>query len=328
MSESSVFDRILAGAVDVDRRFETIGRDELLGFRASFPVPASHPRSADLRAYSFVVGATRDVFDGLASPSLVLADAALRGLDWLAADLPADARVVWLAPSEGETKERGWLDRFYAVEVAGRGIGSIVAVGGGILINAASYLAEREGCALAYVPTTVLAMADAAIGGKVRANVVDADGACRKHAYKSWYEPDRVVADPRFLDAIPDAQVSAGMGEILKQGAYQSRPLLAWLASDGFDPFRDRAALLHAILWAVALAANALAVDPEETPAGAGRVMRGAHDASDRLEEASSFRIPHGIAVARAIRAEFAAASNSLLPLVDACLKNTRISLV
>lgn len=317
-----LYQRILTAAASVDDQFAHISPDALRSFETSFVVPASHPRSAVLHRYAFVCAPVSAAFAG--GKTLVLGDAVLRALPWLAGEIPPSADTHWLVPSEAETKECGWLDRFYEEHVTGKGYAEIVAIGGGIVINAASYLAEKERCALAYVPTTVLAMADAAIGGKVRANVVE-DGACRKHAYKSWYEPDRVVVEPRFLDTVPDGQVSVGMGEIIKQGVYQSRPLLAYLASDAFDPFHDREALLKSVLWAAALAANCLNIDPDESKDGSHIIMRGAHDASDKIEEATCFRVPHGIAVAQAIRQEIADAGSPLLTEVETCLTKFNI---
>lgn len=321
MSED-LYQRILASAAAVDEQFARITHEELRAFETSFVVPTSHPRASVIERYAFVSAPVSAAFAG--GKTLVLADAVLRPLPWLAGEIPTSADTHWLAPSEAETKECGWLDRFHEQHVAGQGYGEIVAIGGGIVINAASYLAEKERCSLAYVPTTVLAMADAAIGGKVRANRV-VDGECRKHAYKSWYEPDRVVIEPRFLETVPDGQVSVGMGEIIKQGVYQSRPLLAYLASDAFDPFHDREALLKSVLWAAALAANCLNIDPEESKDGSHIIMRGAHDASDKIEEATCFRVPHGVAVAQAIRQELADAGSPLLPEVDTCLKKFAI---
>ncbi len=317
-----LYRRILASATSIDGQFTDISPEELRTFGTSFAVPASHPRFAVIKRYAFVSAPVSEAFAG--EKILVIADAALRPLPWLAPEIPPSADTHWLAPSEAETKECGWLDRFHEQHVAGKGYGEIVAIGGGIVINAASYLAEKERCSLAYVPTTVLAMADAAIGGKVRANRV-VDGECRKHAYKSWYEPDRVVIEPRFLDTVPDGQVSVGMGEIIKQGVYQSRPLLAYLASDAFDPFHDREALLTSVLWAAALAANCLNIDPDESKDGSHIIMRGAHDASDKIEEATCFRVPHGIAVAQAIRQELEDAGSPLLPEVETCLRKFNI---
>lgn len=322
MSSDALYLRILESAVSVDEQFATISREDLRSFETSFVVSASHERGSELSRYAYASARVSTAFFG--KRILVLADAITQSFPWLPEEIPARADVHWLVPSEAETKERGWLDRWHADRVAGKGYDEIVAIGGGVIINAAAYLAEKERCALAYVPTTVLAMADAAIGGKVRANVVE-NGGCRKHAYKSWYEPDRVVVEPRFLDTVPDGQVSVGMGEIIKQGVYQSRPLLAYLASDAFDPFRDREALLKSVLWAAALAANCLNVDPDESKDGSHIIMRGAHDASDKIEEAACFRVPHGIAVAQAIRQELQESNSPLLPLVERCLAKFRI---
>jgi len=319
---SKLYQSILDSAVSVDRQFEKISLDELRAFQTSFVVPLSHPRSGKIERYAYVSAPVSAAF--AEGKTLVLADSVLRSLPWLKPEIPASATVNWLDPNETETKEQGSLDHFYEENVAGNGYARIVAIGGGIVINAASYLAEKEGCELAYVPTTVLAMADAAIGGKVRANL-RVDYGYKKHAYKSWYEPDCVVVESRFLETIPDRQISVGMGEIIKQGVYQSRPLLDYLASDGFDPFHDRDALLKSVLWAAALAANCLNVDPEESKDGSHIIMRGAHDASDKIEEASHFIVPHGIAVAQAIRAELIENASRLLQTVETCMTKFHI---
>jgi 3-dehydroquinate synthetase len=318
----TLYQRILESAVAVDRQFALISSDELHAFKTSFVVPSSHARSKMIERYDYVSAPVSTAFGR--DKTFVLVDNVLQSLSWMTEEIPATTTVHWLVPNEKETKECGSLDRFYAENIAGKQYDRIVAIGGGIVINAASYLAEKEQCSLAYVPTTVLAMADAAIGGKVRANVIE-NGACRKHAYKSWYEPDIIVVEPRFLETIPDAQVSVGMGEIIKQGVYQSRPLLDYLATDEFDPFHDRVALLRSILWAAALAANCLNVDPDESKDGSHIIMRGAHDASDKIEEASCFRVPHGIAVAQAIRHELIATNSLLVPIVEKCMRKLQI---
>jgi len=294
---------------------------DLARYETRFPVPASHKRFAALKEYLYRVAPVENALDGAAD--VVLCDAFLQSLPWLTSAL-AGKRVVWLTPSENETKERGWLERFL-VEQNLAGVHEIVAIGGGIVINAASYLAERLACDLVYVPTTVLAMADAAISGKVRANIVEGD-VCRKHAYKSYWEPNLVVLDPRFLDGLPESQITVGMGEIVKHGVYQSKTFLEYLANDTFDPFADRHALLKSIVWTVELCAVCYTVDPEETPEGGGCVMRGAHDASDKIEEQTCFAIPHGTAVAIAMFQEKQQERSPLLPLLEIVYPKMRMS--
>ncbi|MBI2476570.1 hypothetical protein HYV72_00185 [Candidatus Uhrbacteria bacterium] len=313
----TLYEKILEASRPVDERFSFIAKEELLAYHTSFRISSVHPRAASLKEYSYAVGPMESVFSE--RETLVLIDQSFRSLPWVVHALPNSADVHWLIPSEAETKEKSWLANFIAIgRFKENRIQEVIAVGGGILINAASYIAEQLGCDLAYVPTTVLAMSDGAIGGKVRANVIE-NSTYRKHAHKTFYEPDRVVLDPRFLDGLPAKQIFVGMGEIIKHGVYQTRPLLDFLAREDFDPIQNRNELLKAILWTVELTSVCLNIDPDETKEGSHVIMRGAHDASDKIEEASHFAIPHGTAVALAIRDELSQLRSPLLPLVDRC---------
>ncbi len=314
-----LYEQILAATPEMDERFASIDADALHSTHLAFAISKNHPRSNVMGHYGYRVGAFEEAFSD--QRKLILVDASLRSCDWLSHLFANTVEAHCLVPSESETKERSWLDRFVVEhQLAQKGIEQIVAIGGGIIINAASYMAERIGSDLVYVPTTVLAMADASIGGKVRANVIE-NGTPHKHAYKSFYEPNFVIVDPRFLETLPARQVTVGLGEIVKYGVYQSPPLLAWLASDACDPFADREALLKAILWAASLASVCYRIDPEETRAGGGRIIRGAHDASDKIEEASSFAIPHGVAVAMAIQDELRATDHPARDPFEVCFK-------
>lgn len=318
-----LYKKILTVSEPVDQIFSVITFNQLADYRTNFCIPPTHMRAAVLDHYDYFVGSIESVF--LEKKTLLLIDATFKMLPWIVSAIPASAEVHWMKPSESETKEKNWLDRFIASEeFKKKGIKEVVAVGGGIIINASAYIAERLGCDLAYVPTTVLAMSDGAIGGKVRANFVKGER-YHKHAYKSFYEPNRIVIDPRFLDALPDKQVAVGMGEIIKHGVYQSKPLLEYLASSGFDPYHDKVALLKSILWAAALKSVCLNVDPEESKDGSHIIMRGAHEASDKIEEESHFTIPHGTAVAMAIREELTESQSPLLPLANECFTKFRV---
>lgn len=320
--EDSLYFEIISASEEVDERFLNISDDDLLKFKTSFIIPESHSRSNKLSTYSFNVGSLSSVFSG--RKTLVFIDQSLKSLDWVTNEIPVGTIIHFEVPSE-HSKEKNRLDSLIIDDkLKEKDIEEIVAIGGGVVINTASYIAEQLGCDLVYVPTTVLAMADAAIGGKVRANIIE-NTVCHKHAYKSFYEPNSVIIDPRFLTGLPERQISIGLGEILKHGVYQSPALLEYLASDIFNPFQDRTALLKSILWTVDLSAACLNVDPEETIGGSHIIMRGAHDASDKIEEASGFTVPHGTAVAMAIHAELLATKSKILPLFECCLAKFNI---
>lgn len=319
----NLYDEILAASKVVDDRFATITPEELMSFQTSFVVPDSHSRSKDIETYDYRVGDLKSIFSN--RKTLVFVDQSLKNIDWIKSSIPVDAEVFWFTPSEEFTKECSRLDSFIQEnKLSEKSVEVVVAIGGGVIINTAGYVAEKLGCDLVYVPTTVLAMADASISGKVRANQT-VDGFCRKHAYKSYYEPNLVLIDQRFLSDLPEKQISIGLGEIIKHGVYQSKDLLEYLVSDAFNPFTDRFLLLKTILWAADLSAVCLNIDPEESKDGAAIIMRGGHDASDKIEEASGFTIPHGTAVAQAIRAELTQSQSPLLTMVEKCFAKFQI---
>jgi 3-dehydroquinate synthase len=97
----------------------------------------------------------------------------------------------------------------------------VVAIGGGAVSDAAGFLAATfmRGVPWAAVPTTLLAMVDAAIGGKTAVNLPVA-----KNAVGAFHPPVAVLADPAALASLPAREVRSGMGEVLKYAAL--RPAL------------------------------------------------------------------------------------------------------
>jgi len=139
-------------------------------------------------------------------------------------------------------------------------------------------------------------MSDSA-GGKVRVNFVSNNRAY-KHFYKSFYEPNAMFLDERFLESLPEKQKKIGFVEIIKHGLFQSPKLYDYLLNSGRDLFADIQKMKKAILWASDLKRVCIEMDVEENENGSRRILRGGHDFSDRIEEDLKLEIPHGIAVA------------------------------
>lgn len=156
-------------------------------------------------------------------------------------------------------------------------------------------------------------MADGS-GGKVRLNMID-KGRFFKHYYKSFYEPNQIILDSRFLDTLSEKQISTGLGEVIKHAIYQSQTLLDFLLSQDFDPYTNKKSLLKAILWTATLKAVCLKIDVEKNVNGSRKILRGGHELSDRIEEDTHFEIPHGLAVAMGIYRELELVKSNLLSL-------------
>jgi 3-dehydroquinate synthetase len=112
-----------------------------------------------------------------------------------------------------------------AAKVLGAGLtrrGLIVALGGGAVTDAAGFLAAvfMRGVDWVALPTTLLAMVDAALGGKTAVNLPVA-----KNAVGAFHPPVAVLADPAALRTLPLRELRSGLGEVLKYGLLRPKLL-------------------------------------------------------------------------------------------------------
>ena len=96
----------------------------------------------------------------------------------------------------------------------------IINLGGGVITDLGGFIAStfKRGVSFIQVPTSLLAMVDASIGGKV-----GVDLAGLKNLIGNFATPDLVVVDVDFLDSLPDIQLKCGFAEVLKHGAALDR---------------------------------------------------------------------------------------------------------
>jgi 3-dehydroquinate synthase len=164
----------------------------------------------------------------------------------------------------------------------------VVAVGGGAVSDAAGFLAASfmRGIEWAAVPTTLLAMVDAAIGGKTAVNLPVA-----KNAVGAFHPPCAVLADPAALATLPARELRSGMGEVLKYAALRPA-LLGEVAALGRAP-------PPASLVAACARAKVEVVRQDPTEKAARKLLNLGHTFGHGVEAAGRFeRFTHGEAVA------------------------------
>lgn len=172
---------------------------------------------------------------------------------------------------------------------------TVVALGGGVVGDVAGFAAAcwMRGVALVQVPTTLLAMADSAVGGKTAVNV-----AAGKNLVGAFHQPRAVIADIATLASLPAREFRAGLAEIVKYGAIGDVEFFAWLEAHAAALLaHDEAALEHAI--ATSCAHKAAIVARDEREAGERVLLNFGHTFAHAIEvEAGYGEWLHGEAVA------------------------------
>jgi shikimate kinase/3-dehydroquinate synthase len=176
----------------------------------------------------------------------------------------------------------------------------VLAVGGGATTDAAGFAAATwlRGVPLVNLPTTVLGMVDAAVGGKT-----GVDLPAGKNLVGAFHQPRAVVADLDTLAGLPTAEVRSGLAEVAKAGLAGDPALAAaLLASAGPAVAAEPAALAPLVEGAVRVKAAVVGADEHEDGGdrGVGRLMLNyGHTLGHALERLAGYRgLRHGEAVA------------------------------
>jgi shikimate kinase/3-dehydroquinate synthase len=207
-----------------------------------------------------------------------------------------DAASVTLPPGEAMKTIRSVEAIWDAALAAGIDRqGAVVAVGGGVVGDLAGFAASTllRGVALGQLPTTLLAMVDASVGGKTGFN--HAKG---KNLLGTFHHPRFVLCDVDALSTLEPAERIAGLAEIAKAAWLDGEETVAALEHDAAAlRSGDRAAMIAAIRRAVALKARIVADDEREDEGRA--LLNLGHTLGHAMEAASGWQMRHGEAVAR-----------------------------
>ncbi len=176
----------------------------------------------------------------------------------------------------------------------------IVALGGGVTGDLAGFAAATfaRGVALVHVPTTLLAMVDAALGGK---SAVDLRAG--KNLAGAFHQPRLIVVDPAVLDTLSWPILAGGLAEAVKHGAVADASYFDWIDAS-VPALVDRAvdALDRLVAGSVRIKTAIVARDPHE--AGERAALNFGHTIAHSIERVTGYACPHGDAVAIGMVAE------------------------
>jgi 3-dehydroquinate synthase len=175
---------------------------------------------------------------------------------------------------------------------------TIVALGGGVICDLAGFVAATflRGVPVVHVPTSLLSMIDASIGGKT-----GVDTPAGKNLVGAFHQPSAVVIDPEVLGTLPREELRSGLAEALKHGAIADAGYFDFLGAEAPRLLaesargRDVLALNHVIETSVRLKIGVVVADEREK--GARKALNFGHTIGHAIEALSGYSMRHGEAV-------------------------------
>jgi shikimate kinase/3-dehydroquinate synthase len=203
----------------------------------------------------------------------------------------------FVVPPGEETKSMNYVVKIYdfLVEHRAERDDIIIALGGGMVGDLAGFVAATflRGMPWMQVPTSLLAMVDASIGGKVGINHPQG-----KNLIGSFYQPNLVLADPQTLTTLPRRELTSGWAEVIKHGLILDEEFVQFLESNVSRLIKLGPKLItRAIARSAAIKARVVSQDEKEKERRT--VLNYGHTIAHGLEAATQYkRFLHGEAVA------------------------------
>ena len=171
----------------------------------------------------------------------------------------------------------------------------IIAMGGGATTDMAGFVAATwlRGVTLINVPTTLLGMVDAAVGGKTGINT-----SVGKNLVGSFYPADAVIADMSLLATLPRQDLAAGAAEVIKCGFIADPKILRIVGETSTEFLLDPSSEQLAEITTRAITVKARVVSADLTEGGLREILNYGHTLAHAIERANDYTWRHGDAVA------------------------------
>jgi 3-dehydroquinate synthase len=277
-----------------------------VGGERPYEVVVGHQALAELPA----------LIGGLVRAVMVIHPASLAELAGLACGELRDAGFIVTAeqiPDGEAAKEIGVAAGLWSQLAAARISRSdaIVGIGGGAVTDLAGFTAATwlRGVRVLLVPTSLLAMVDAAVGGKTAVNIAEG-----KNLVGVFHPPAAVLADLGALATLPAAEYVSGLAEVIKAGFIADPAILELIEDDPAGAAKPGGGHERELIErAIRMKAAVVAADLRES--GPREMLNYGHTLGHAIERAESYRIRHGEAVS--IGMMFAAALARLAGRLD-----------
>ena len=228
--------------------------------------------------------------NGCNPPFFIISDSNTAPLYAEALARKLDAKIV-IFPAGEKNKTIDTMTRLWG-DLLNAGIerrGTILAIGGGIVNDMAGFAAATimRGVAWVSMPTSLLSMVDASLGGKTGANLPEG-----KNLVGAFYPPKLVLADPATLRTLPEAEIRNGLAEVVKHGVIDD-PELFSLCGQGLEKLSENWHQL--ITRAMGVKIRIIEADPFE--GGIRAALNFGHTIGHGIESLTQYGLRHGEAV-------------------------------
>lgn len=208
----------------------------------------------------------------------------------------AHAELFTIPAGESHKTREQWASLTDALLGAGFGRDTtILALGGGVVGDLAGFVAATymRGIPFVQLPTTLLAMIDASIGGKT-----GVDTASGKNLVGAFHRPRAVIVDPSSLATLPIAQLRSGAAEAIKHGAIADAAYYATVDASlpGLFGAPTGDAMRALIVRSIEIKSSVVKLDERES--GVRRILNFGHTLGHAIESESGYRLLHGEAIA------------------------------
>lgn len=177
---------------------------------------------------------------------------------------------------------------------------AVVTLGGGATTDLGGFVAASwlRGVKVVHVPTTVLAMVDAAVGGKTGINT-----GAGKNLVGAFHEPAGVLCDLAVLETLPRAELVAGLGEVIKCGFIADPRILELVEENDPESLTATSPVLRELIQRAIQVKIDVVVDDLKEAGGKGghpgrEILNYGHTLAHAIEKTSNYQVRHGEAVA------------------------------
>ncbi len=274
----------------------------MMNFKWNTEMPATTVHTCSLKAEQSV---WLDVIsDGWEHPFLIIDSEVRRLWDSLMQPAITSASGLYVMEAREVLKNTFTLSQIWdSMSAAGINRDTpVVVIGGGLVCDIGAMAASTylRGLRLMLVPTTLLCMVDACLGGKTGVNLAGA-----KNQVGTFNPAEKILIAPDFLDTLPDREFKSGIAEIVKTALIGDRSLQGLLELiDNEKP--DKNNILEIINKCLEVKGAIVALDLRET--GNRMLLNLGHTIGHALEAASEFELTHGEAVGLGLLGEAAIA--------------------